>query len=244
MARSKRFIQFLISLSIIVSGCTSLHDNVSAGLGMKPEPAEPTFYLPKRDIVKVDRKGSLWPVEGSKNFLFSDRKAKEVGDIITVNVIEKTSASKSASTKSDRGSSADASVTTLFGIPLDLGITDFLGLGNSFSPGVKGEYASSFDGSGSTERSDDFTAKITVQVVGVFPNGNLTIEGYREVIVNHERQLLFLKGIIRPEDITPGNTIDSTYIADAEIEYSGKGIISDKQSPGWMVRVIDVAWPF
>ncbi|MEE8423014.1 MAG: flagellar basal body L-ring protein FlgH, partial [Thermodesulfobacteriota bacterium] len=193
MARSKRFIQFLISLSIIVSGCTSLHDNVSAGLGMKPEPTEPTFYLPKRDIVKVDRKGSLWPVEGSKNFLFSDRKAKEVGDIITVNVIEKTSASKSASTKSDRGSSADASVTTLFGIPLDLGITDFLGLGNSFSPGVKGEYASSFDGSGSTERSDDFTAKITVQVVEVFPNGNLTIEGYREVIVNHERQLLFLK---------------------------------------------------
>ena len=241
---SRARIQFLISLLMAVSGCTSLHDSISSGMGMKPEPAEAKFYLPKRDIVKVDRKGSIWPVEGSKNFLFSDRKAKEVGDIITVNVIEKTSASKSASTKSDRGSSADASVTTLFGIPLDLGITDFLGLGNSFSPGVKGKYASSFDGSGSTERSDDFTAKITVQVVDLLPNGNLIIEGYREVVVNHERQTLVLKGIVRPEDITPGNTIDSTYIADAEIEYTGKGVISDKQSPGWLVRVIDVAWPF
>jgi flagellar L-ring protein precursor FlgH len=72
----------------------------------------------------------------------------------------------------------------------------------------------------------------------------MIIEGYREVVVNHERQILVLKGIIRPEDITPGNTIDSIYIADAEIEYTGKGVISDKQSPGWLVRVIDVAWPF
>ncbi len=244
MARSKLLIQFLITLLIVVSGCTSLHDDISSGLGMKPEPVEPKLYLPKRDIVKVDRKGSIWPAQGSKNFLFSDRKAKEVGDIITVNVVEKTSASKSAATKSDRGSSADASVTTLFGIPLDLGISDFLGLGNSFSPEVEGAYSSSFDGSGSTERSDDFTAKITVQVVDVLPNGNLTIKGYREVVVNHERQTLVLKGIIRPEDITPVNTIDSTYIADAEIEYAGKGVISDKQSPGWLVRVIDVAWPF
>jgi flagellar L-ring protein precursor FlgH len=78
----------------------------------------------------------------------------------------------------------------------------------------------------------------------VFPNGNLYIEGKKDVIINNERQYIMISGIIRPEDIAPGNSITSDLIANARIEYSGKGVLADKQRPGWLGRVIDIAWPF
>jgi flagellar L-ring protein precursor FlgH len=76
------------------------------------------------------------------------------------------------------------------------------------------------------------------------PNGNLVIDGRREVIVNNETQLLYVTGIVRPEDIGPGNTVLSSYIADAKITYTGSGVVSDKQRVGWFVRLIDKIWPF
>ena len=109
---------------------------------------------------------------------------------------------------------------------------------------VKSELNSDFDGSGTTQRSGDLTAFITTKVIEVLPNGNLKIEGTREVKVNNEKQLIILSGIIRPRDISPGNIILSTYVADAKIEYSGSGVIHDRQRPGWMTRIIDIVWPF
>ena len=85
---------------------------------------------------------------------------------------------------------------------------------------------------------------MTAQVVDVLPNGNLIIEGNREVRVNAENQMITLTGMVRPRDITADNVIQSTYIADARIAYSGTGVLNDRQRPGWFTRVMDKVWPF
>ena len=102
----------------------------------------------------------------------------------------------------------------------------------------------SFDGSGSTSRDESMTASITARVVRLMPNGNLYIKGTRQVKVNNETQFIPLSGLIRREDISPNNTVLSSYIADASIEYTGSGPVSDKQRAGWLGRAVDFVWPF
>ena len=102
----------------------------------------------------------------------------------------------------------------------------------------------SFDGSGSTDRVETMTAFMTARVMNVTTNGNLYIEGRRQIRVNNETQFIILSGLIRPTDISPNNTVLSSYIADAKIEYLGSGSVSDKQRPGWLGRIVDVVWPF
>jgi flagellar L-ring protein precursor FlgH len=87
-------------------------------------------------------------------------------------------------------------------------------------------------------------ATITARIINVLPNGNLMIEGRRNIKVNNEDQEIMLEGTIRPRDISPNNTVNSIYVADARISYSGRGIISDRQSPGWLMNIVDKLWPF
>ena len=114
------------------------------------------------------------------------------------------------------------------------------------SRGDPGRHESSFNhqGTGTTQRSGALSAYMTARVVDVLANGNLFIQGNREVRVNHENQIITLSGIVRPRDISAENVIQSTYIADAQITYSGTGIVNDRQKPGWLTRVIDKVWPF
>ena len=109
---------------------------------------------------------------------------------------------------------------------------------------LKGSFSNSFSGTGATSRGDRMTASITARVIDVKPNGNLLIEGSREIRVNAETQIIILSGLIRPTDISPDNTILSSYIGDARIEYVGTGALSDKQRPGWLSRAADFVWPF
>ena len=104
--------------------------------------------------------------------------------------------------------------------------------------------SSKFAGSGSTTRKENLTATITARVIDVLANGNMLIEGRRNVLVNNEDQIIILTGTVRPRDITPDNLVNSTLIADARIAYSGKGIISDRQQPGWLMGIMDKVWPF
>jgi flagellar L-ring protein precursor FlgH len=108
----------------------------------------------------------------------------------------------------------------------------------------KASMKNSFDGSGETSRNETMTASITARVMEVTPNGNLFIKGTRQVKVNNENQIITLTGLIRPVDVSPDNTVLSSYIADAKIEYTGSGPVSDKQRPGWLLRAIDFVWPF
>ena len=88
------------------------------------------------------------------------------------------------------------------------------------------------------------TATISARVVNVTMEGNLVIQGYRETRVNNETQFIILSGLVRPRDISANNSIKSTHIANARIEYSGTGVISDKQQPGWLAQTVDIIWPF
>ena len=108
----------------------------------------------------------------------------------------------------------------------------------------KVNFENDFDGKGETTRSSQLNTYITAQVIQVFANGNLVIQGSRQVQVNNENQFINVQGVIRPEDISAGNIILSTYIAEAKIELSGQGAVSDKQKPGWFARILDWVWPF
>ncbi|HID29757.1 MAG TPA: flagellar basal body L-ring protein FlgH [Desulfobacterales bacterium] len=184
--------------------------------------------------------GSLWADSGSTK-LFGDLRAREVGDLVTVQISETQSGKLDANTKTSRDSSIEAGITDLLGYMkrLDEKKSSF-----DRKSMFNANFKPSFDGKGSSDRSGSVVASITARVVRVLPNGNLYISGKREVRVNNETQYITVAGIIRPEDIGQDNVIQSTYIADARVEYTGKGVIADKQRPGWLMRILDHVWPF
>lgn len=186
--------------------------------------------------------GSLWQETNSS--MFSDRKARDVGDIVTVIISEQASASKEATTSSKRTSNMTASIPNFFGLENDKLWTTSHNAPIDLNNLVNADFSNAFDGNGSTTRKEDLSAFLTTQVVGRYPNGQLKIRGGKEVMVNNEMQIIYLTGIIRPVDITSANTVNSTKILNARISYTGKGAISDKQRPGWAMRILDNVWPF
>lgn len=190
---------------------------------------------------EITEAGSLWQ-EGNTS-MFSDRKAREIGDIVTVLISEQASATKEATTSTSRNSNMSASIPNFFGLENDkiwASSHNPIDLQNL----VNANFANGFDGNGSTSRKEDLSASLTTQVVGRYPNGQLKIRGGKEVMVNNEVQIIYLTGIVRPVDINANNTISSTKILNARISYTGKGAISDKQEPGWAMRMLDNVWPF
>ena len=166
-----------------------------------------------------------------------------MGDIVTVRIIEEASASQEATTETGRKSDLDAALEDTFGLPDDYGMSNFVGSGQSFSPSFKGNYNRTFQGGGSTVRKDKLALTVTASIIERLPGGNLRIEAMREIKVNREKQHLTLAGIIRPEDISAFNTIFSTQIAEAQIRYTGKGVLGDTQGPNWFARIMDWVWP-
>ena len=189
--------------------------------------------------VRTRSEGSLFIGENRRSLLFVDRKAQMVNDIVTIRVVETASASGEAKTGTNRDSSVTGRLEGFFGAESALkksGVTP--------ESAIKAGLANKFDGSGATSRKNSLQASITAAVREVFPNGNLYIEGKKEVIINNERQYIILSGVVRPEDLGPDNSVSSDLIADARIEYSGFGVLADNQRPGWLSRVLNVVWPF
>jgi flagellar L-ring protein FlgH len=181
--------------------------------------------------------GSLW--QASSAGLAQDLKARRPGDIITVLISEQASASKQASTGTKRSSSISAGVPKFFGLEKTQ-LSTWMDLANL----INANFDSKFDGNGSTSRQETLTATMSAKVVDVTPNCNLMIEGRRNVKVNNEDQIIVLTGTVRSRDVSSENTVSSSLIADARINYSGKGVISDRQKPGWLTNVFDAVWPF
>jgi len=196
------------------------------------------FFAPRLEPVS---QGSLWR-EGKEAFLFTDNRARWVGDLVTVKVVETHLAVNQAKTETSRDSGLDARVNSILGAPLHLGLDKVWPGG--FKPEVSASTKMDFQGEGTTSRSTKILTTITCRVVQVLPNGNLLIEGHREVKLNREREYITLRGIVRPEDIGPDNSVLSTAVSDAVIEYSGRGVVSDKQGPGLVTRLLDLIWPF
>lgn len=185
--------------------------------------------------------GSLWPGESNRNMLFADNKARYLNDIVTIVISEASTGSNDASTNTSRTTSTNAGISALFGIDTSI-INKNPNMGTSISVG--GGSANNMKGSGDTSRSSKMNAQIAGRVIKVFENGNMVIEGRRQVTVNAEDQYIVITGIIRPEDVTPENFVHSRNISDARIVYTGMGVINDKSHPGWGTRILDWVWPF
>jgi len=209
---------------------TSPPDNHPTPVVVPPEPADPSMA------------SGLWRDTWYRN-PFQDLHAYKVGDLLTVNIVETSKANKKATTKTSRNSSINAGISNALGwegkiskigVPADFDNTAM------FRSSMENE----FDGSGETTRNETMTASITARVLEVTPNGNLFIRGSRKIRVNNETQYITLSGLVRPADISPENTVLSSFIAEASIEYTGNGPITDKQRPGWLMRAVDFVWPF
>lgn len=189
---------------------------------------------------ETDGSGSLFRGDSFSNLFFCDRRAKKVGDIITVKIVEVTSATEKATTETGRESALDAGITGLFGLETRYPARHTIDMGHL----IAGSTTNRFSGSGETTRQGAITATVSAKVVEVLPNGNLAIEGKREISVNNERKEILVQGIIRQSDIDWDNSILSTYICDAKIIVAGVGVVGEKQGPGWLTRIFDVVWPF
>jgi flagellar L-ring protein precursor FlgH len=185
--------------------------------------------------------GSLWKEDAPLNDMFSSSKARNVGDIITVRIVESAKAKNKADTSTERKTDMSAGITNFFNLE-----SKFPTSRPDFSPfaRVAADFKNTFDGTGETTRSGDLTAIISARVVGLTASGNLVIAGSRGITINKEEQMLNLRGIVRPRDISADNEVLSSYISDAKIVYTGVGVLNDRQKPGWLTRAFDTVWPF
>lgn len=219
----------LLVIVVLLSGCATERTDIKTAGFEDPAPRPAADYS----------NGSIW--QSTSASLTDDLKARRRGDIITIVISETASASKEAKTGTSRDSSVSAGIPNLFGQEATGFVkNNFLDLANL----IKANANTSFKGSGSTSRQENLKATITARVVDVQANGNLMIEGRRNIKVNEEDQIIVLEGIVRSRDIAPDNTVNSIYVADARISYSGRGIVSDQQSPGWLMNIINKIWPF
>ena len=168
---------------------------------------------------------------GSGVTLYSDHRAHGVGDIVTIEIVEVSSASNEASTElsKEHDSSMDLSAGT--------GALDFIPMA-----GYNTSNSNEYSGEGKTSRKGNLKAKITAVIKDILPNGNLLIEGSRIVEINGEKQITVLTGVIRPADITPANTVYSYNIAEAQITFKGSGSVQTSQRPGFFAKIVN--WIF
>jgi len=183
--------------------------------------------------------GSLY-AEGAPG-LFEDHSASRIGDILVIKIDEKDVASHQADTKLDK---TDA---TSYGIPSAIGLVAAL---KSKFPDVDPAklFATTtdqkFTGAGAVKREGNVTATLPVRVVQILPSGDLFIEGTKVVMVGAEEHHIYVSGVVRRVDIAEDDSVPSSRIADAEIEYTGRGDISDTQRRGWLARTMSKLWPF
>lgn len=233
----------LMSAVMGAAGCASNR----AASSMVPMGSQASLPSPVADPAATSPdEGSLW--NPTSAHLFVDPKAMRVGDTVTVDIVENSSSQLDANTSTSRNSEIDAGVEQMLGymraleaVNPNLNRDNKGALNNKL---LKASLTNKFDGKGTSDRSGRVTASIGARVVEVLPNGNLVIVGRRETKVNRETQFIAISGIVRPMDIDGDNRVQSTYLADARIEYYGSGTLADKQQPGWLTRVIDYAWPF
>lgn len=193
----------------------------------------------KNAAAEADSGGGLWRPDARNAALYSDYRAFREQDLVVVRVEEMADARRSADTSLNRDSEIQLALSAFLKAA---GTTAFATPQLDATAGAKSGV--DFTADGRTARTERLTATVPAIVKKVLPNGNLFIEGHRVVLVNSEEQHFYISGVVRPIDITQDNSVRSSYVADAEIEFTGRGVISDNQKPGLLTRFFNWVWPF
>lgn len=220
-----RAVKFKLAVTLfplLVAGCASI-----------PHEFEPEFDLnyQRLETVQEPSQGAIY-LSGTERSLFEDLKAKRVGDILTVLLVEQTSGRNSSDNNVNQSTAMSVSAPTY---------------GGSSRPNMAISLASenAFSGESGSSQSNSLSGSIAVTVREVLPNGNLVIQGEKWVKINQGNEYIRLQGVIRPKDINTYNTLLSTQIADARISYGGQGNNSRGNSPGWAAKILfSPLWPF
>ncbi|TDO96215.1 flagellar basal body L-ring protein FlgH [Marinomonas balearica] len=220
-----RYNSLLLAIPILLAGCAAV----------EPAPkADDPFYAPVvQPTLKYSKSadGGIYQV-GMGDVFFGDKKARSVGDILTVTLSESTSSTKSNAANLSKESSATIGNPTILGVPIGLDTT---------VPSITSEFAGSAD----ANQSNSLVGSITVTVFEVYPNGLLAIRGEKWITLNQGEEYIRLSGLVREEDIGADNTVQSNRLADARIAYSGTGELAAGSEQGWLTRFINSKWmPF
>jgi len=169
--------------------------------------------------------------------LFEDPKPHRIGDIITILLQESTSASKNADTSTKKEDEISMAAPTIFGAPVTYKGNDV------FEMNIAPERE--FSGESDSSQSNSLTGEITVTVVDILPNDNLVVQGEKWFVLNQGKEYIRIAGVIRPQDVSPDNTLQSSKLADAQIAYSGEGFLADANNQGWFGQFMNSKWwPF
>lgn len=236
----KAFLPIIAMIPLFYSGCA----NHPADPKMNMKPPKYVEQLPsKQDKSVLSNKGSLFGK--GDNPLFSDLKAMNPNDIVTVVISEVTtqSSSGSKSITSENSNNLGAGLmtpTTGSGLAKKAAGA----FNDNFGVGFKANSENEYSGSGTSSRNESFSTTISARIIKVLRNGNYFIEGSRELLINGEKQIIQVSGVIRPYDIDQTNTINSKYIADAKIMYKTEGDIGKSMTKPWGSKVVESIWPF
>ena len=214
-----------------VAACSQI-----SGSAVTPDPLYAPVDPQTPPSPEAYRGGAIFQVDYATE-LFRDSRAYRVGDIITINLLERTDAQVNASTSTSKDDELNIAAPTLFGLPVTHD-NDLIGQNTS-------EASRSFEGSGQSSQSNRLQGSITVTVSEVLSNGNLLIRGEKIVGINQGSEYIRISGIIRPLDIGPDNSVPSTKIANSRVSYGGGGPLQQANSAGWLSRFFNSAlWPF
>ena len=183
---------------------------------------------------------SLWKDDASSVSIFADKKAHQVGDIVTVIIQENNGASRNNNTTTARTSSVDSSISTFLYSPGASGLLTK----NGQMPAMSLSGKNSFNCGGQINNVETITAQLAVKVIDVLPNGNLVVEGRKQTAFSGEKQDAILRGTVRVDDISSTNTVYSFNIADVSIQFSSRGSVTDSQKRGWFTTIWDKVSPF
>jgi flagellar L-ring protein precursor FlgH len=217
---------------VLVFAATPAHAQI-LGIGKKKPKEDYSVTMPvAAPAPPAAANGSIFQVSDGYAALYEGQRARKVGDPLTIVLVERTTASKSASSKLDSGG----------GFSLTPPTTGLLSLFKQTDASASG--ARNFNGTGVTDQSNALSGEISVTVAAVYPNGTMLVQGQKSVTLNRGDEFIQIKGIVRVADITPDNRIASTRVADARIAYTGKGDVARASRQGWLSRFFQVLSPF
>jgi flagellar L-ring protein precursor FlgH len=231
MSRTQSLVALVATLAL--SGCATTTQTTSVW------PQDTLFDAPPppRESV-VDEWGQYHFTETT---VYTGIKADRVGDLVVIRVSHSVNADSTATTSSNRTSTAEAAIETFLGIE-----TVIPEIAPGFTPtaSIGGSDTNQYSGDAGTNRSGRLQTTVTAKVLSVQPNNYLVVGARQQVKINNEVEIMWLFGLVDPRMIDPDNTISSRNIADLRMEYSGMGVVAEKQRPGWLTRALDVIRPF